>query len=68
MHCPLDDKTVEDIEEALSAALAGEEAVEIWVRLGAFYTSSESKNTAKAVRLFDNGGEGVKHIKRRAIP
>ncbi len=38
MHRPLDGKTIEDIEsEALSATPAGEEAMEILVRLVAFY-------------------------------
>ncbi len=37
MHCPLDGKTIEDIEgEALSAMPGGEEVIEIWVCHGAF--------------------------------
>ncbi len=37
MHCPLDGKTIEDIEDdALSAMPGGEKAIEIWVCHGAF--------------------------------
>ncbi len=37
MHCPLDSRTIEDIEdEALSAAPAGEEAIGIGFCHGAF--------------------------------
>lgn len=40
MHCPLDGKTVEDIEsKAMSAALAEEKAIEIGICHGAFLRS-----------------------------
>ncbi len=39
MHCPLDGKTIEYIEGGTLSVAIGEEAIEIWVCLGAFLRS-----------------------------